>query len=501
MKRRFRGLRRPPREHYDVVVVGAGIGGLFSAALLAEAGLRTLLVEQHYMVGGYCSTFRRAGYTFDASSHFYPLLGDPTTLTGKILARLQVPTRWVAMDPVDTFFLPDGSRFEVPADEALYRQRLVRRFPAQRQALERFFSEVREAYLGGLLQLFRGRANARFERYRRLSLRQVLDRHFDDPALILVLCADCAHWGSPPERTSFVFDSMLRLSYFLGNYYPVGGSQAFADDLARRFEELGGEILTSTEATRIEVHGGRLVRAVHLETVRGPLRGSYRVAARAVVNNGDLRRCVERLAPDAFGVAERAVIERLRPTSPCHLVHLGLRGVDRERLKSIQGYHWSSWDPDEVGRGGLVCKVFVPTLYEPELAPPGGQIVMLQKVVDRNWDPGGERGDAEVSDRSRCIAEICIDQLRALLPELDDCLVTCHAASADTAARFTLNHGGAMLGWEMSPEQLAEARPDVRWGAEGLFHVGHWTRPGGGITPVIVSAQHAVDAVRQLLED
>ena len=36
-----------------------------------------LLVEQHYMVGGYCSTFRRKGYTFDAATHFYPLLGNP----------------------------------------------------------------------------------------------------------------------------------------------------------------------------------------------------------------------------------------------------------------------------------------------------------------------------------------------------------------------------------------------------------------------------------------
>src|ERR1700704_4410691 len=84
MKRLFRGLRGdPPKDSYDAVIIGAGIGGLICANLLARAGLRVLLTEQHYMVGGYCSTFRRAGYTFDAATHFYPLLGNSATITGK----------------------------------------------------------------------------------------------------------------------------------------------------------------------------------------------------------------------------------------------------------------------------------------------------------------------------------------------------------------------------------------------------------------------------------
>jgi hypothetical protein len=65
------------------------------------------------------------------------------------------------------------------------------------------------------------------------------------------------------------------------------------------------------------------------------------------------------------------------------------------------------------------------------------------------------------------------------------------SASARTSWRFTLNHHGAMLGWEMSPEQVGAGRPDLTAPLAGLYTVGHWTRPGGGITPVIVSAQRA----------
>jgi len=71
MKRPFKGLRgKAPEQTYDAVIVGAGIGGLICANLLAREGLSVLLVEQHYMVGGYCSTFRRKGFTFDAATHF-----------------------------------------------------------------------------------------------------------------------------------------------------------------------------------------------------------------------------------------------------------------------------------------------------------------------------------------------------------------------------------------------------------------------------------------------
>src|SRR5216110_2269734 len=116
MGRRFKGLKDQPRDSYDAIVIGAGIGGLVCANLLARDGLRVLLVEQHYMAGGYCSTFRRKGYTFDAATHFYPLLGNPATLTGRLLNDLGVgAAAWIKMDPVDQFHCPDGTRFAVPA--------------------------------------------------------------------------------------------------------------------------------------------------------------------------------------------------------------------------------------------------------------------------------------------------------------------------------------------------------------------------------------------------
>jgi phytoene dehydrogenase-like protein len=479
--RAFRALRGDPKPAYDVIVIGAGIGGLICAGLLARAGLSVLLVEQHYMGGGYCSTFHRGAYTFDAATHFYPLLGNPMTITGAVLQKLGSRTRWVKMDPVDHFHFPDGSSFSVSADFDEYVDELKATFPHEADALDRFFLKVRDAYLYGLLYYFRGREHGRFAALRDLTLQEVLERGFKDRKLRLLLSADCAHWGSRPSRTSFVFDSMLRLSYFLGNYYPEGGSQVFADDLARIVEEAGGDILMRSTVERIVVENGSAA-GVEIAAGVGAHRRRLSVRAGHVVSNADLLLTFERMLGEKI-VGPRAIAElrALRPTSPCFLVHLGLKGIALADLEPATGYHWRSWNADDVQQDAF--KIYIPTMYEPKMAPPGGQIVILQRIQDIDYE-----AVADWRLHKAQIEDDLVARLEEKIPGVGLHVVTRQAASALTSWRFTLNRHGAMLGWEMSPQQLGTSRPGIEGPVRNLLLCGHWTRPGGGITPVIVSA-------------
>ena len=470
------------------MVIGAGVGGLICANLLARAGLKVLLIEQHFMVGGYCSTFRRKGFTFDAATHFYPLLGNTSTITGSLLSELGITTEWAKMDPVDCFHFPDGTRFSVPADFESYLHNLKSEFREEAENIDKFFALVRKTYLIGLMRYFRNVSSDRIAPYQDLTIRDVLDQYFRTEKLKLLLTGDIGHWGSPPSRTSFVFDSMLRLSYFLGNYYPRGGSQVFVDELAQRFEEAGGHILMSSIVRRVLIRN-QTAWGVEVET--GSLRNriTRHIPADIVVSNTDMRHTLERLiGPELLDPDYLAPITQLRPTHPCFLVHFGLKDIALEELRKAEGYHWSSWNAENVATDAF--KIFLPTAYDPGLAPPGGQIVIVQKLTNINYD-----AITDWAAHKRAVEDYILRSLERCLPGFSKCIVVQLSASAQTSHRYTLNHHGAMLGWQMSPDQLGNDRPSLVGPFKNLYFVGHWTQPGGGITPVMVSAMQVAKLI------
>src|SRR5262249_46239976 len=163
-------------------------------------------------------------------------------------------------------------------------------------------------------------------------------------------------------------------------------------------------------------------------------------------------------------------------------------GMSPARLEAAEGYYWSSFDPNDVVRN--VFKIFIPTRFDPSIAPEGCQVLIIQKVTPVNF--------AETSDWASHKAAVegrIMERLRQILPGIDDHIVVCLAATAMTSQRFTGNHEGAMLGWEMSPDQLGAGRLPFHTPIRNLYLTGHWTQPGGGITPVIISAQRVAKAV------
>jgi prolycopene isomerase len=238
---------------------------------------------------------------------------------------------------------------------------------------------------------------------------------------------------------------------------------------------------------RILVEQGAAV-GVELETGLGPRRRRVSVRASHVVSNADLVLTLEKMLGAAV-VGDDAIrtVKQLRPTSPCFLTHIGLRDVPLDALQGATGYHWRSWDADQVGHAAF--KIFIPTMYEPRMAPPGGQIIILQRM-DADYE-----SVTDWAAHKAAVEEELLQRLGAALPGIGGHVVTCQSASALTSWRFTRNYRGAMLGWEMSPSQLASARPAIEGPVRNLHFTGHWTRPGGGITPVIVSAMHVAHAI------
>ena len=130
-------------ETVDVAVVGCGLGGLTSAAYLAQAGLKVACFDSHYVAGGCATMFSRGGesqrYNFDVGLHY---IGDcrENGAIPQILRGLGIEQDYLEMDPngFDELVFPD-LRFPIPSDKVLYRDRLVSFFPKRRKASTALF--------------------------------------------------------------------------------------------------------------------------------------------------------------------------------------------------------------------------------------------------------------------------------------------------------------------------------------------------------------------------
>ena len=100
---------------YDAIVIGSGMGGMTTAALLAKLGQRVLVLEQHYVPGGFTHMFKRKGYIWDVGVH---AVGEVThhTVTGRLLDYLtDNELVWESLGPVyDEFYYPEGFRIDFP---------------------------------------------------------------------------------------------------------------------------------------------------------------------------------------------------------------------------------------------------------------------------------------------------------------------------------------------------------------------------------------------------
>ncbi len=227
-----------------MVVIGAGLGGLTSAARLSQAGRRVLLLEQHHIPGGCATTFQRGKHKFEVGLHalngFLP--NDPRLSMWQelgldsalklILLPMQYRVIWRDFD----LRIPHGTKACIEA--------FSRCFPQERHNLKIYFSNLM-ALIKPILNSeanFKDLLNAG-----RLSAGEFLDQHFSDAKLKLLLLANLGYYHHDPYNLSLLWFAFGQMSYMDGgSYYIQGGSQKLSDTLAQRVLKSGTIVYRAT---------------------------------------------------------------------------------------------------------------------------------------------------------------------------------------------------------------------------------------------------------------
>jgi len=435
---RYRPGRLAP--DYDAVVIGSGMGGLTTAALLSELGWKVCVLEQHYTAGGFTHSYERGGYEWDVGVHYIGEVGAATR-TRKMFDFLSNGNlKWAPMDAeYDRFYIGDKV-FNAIAGKQEFRDNLVRQFPNEAKAIDAYLKLLDRS--GDALSAFgmsRGMpALLRWVAkpwlawklrgpFRRLTW-EVLSDLTSDRDLIATLCGQWGDMGMPPKRSPFMAHAMIARHYLYGGYYPVGGSWRIAETIIPKIQASGGEVFTYAKVETILVEDGKVTGV--------EMKDGHRIECACVISSAGVDNTFNHLLPNDV-VEHSGYRRRMQNVQPsvAHLgVYIGLQGTAEELgLPRTNFWIYPSNDYDAALDGFLADKdaefpivyVSFPSAKDPdyENRHPGTSTIEIVAPAPYEWfekwreATWGKRGD-DYEAFKEALGERLLEHLYAKLPQL-----------------------------------------------------------------------------------
>lgn len=490
-------------EKYDVIVIGAGLGGLVCGAYLAKNKLKTLVVEQYSVPGGYCTSFKRKGFTFDAAVHFLEGLEEGGEFY-QILKDLGIEKEieFTRMDPLYRIFYPDES-ISIPADLDEYIALLSKKFPEEKGGISKLFDTIKKLaediqQLPTSLKihdivLFPLKFPLIFKYYKKTFAEMMAD-FIKDAKLKSIISAGWPCAGLPPSKVSALYMcSFLHAAHVESFYRLKGGAQTLADLLAKALARYGGVLQLKTKATRIMVENNRVIG---IETSKGE-----KMHAKCVVSNIDARQNFFNLiGREKLNRKFSERLERMEPSISFFQVWLGIDIDPRDKgVNESEIFYYSSYDTNEIydscvaGEFEDMCGISIPTLLDPDLAPEGKHVMSIIFPVsydfENQWRMENNKRGEEYQNLKDEVTTRLIKTAERVVPGLPEHIVVSEAATPPTFERYTLNYKGAAYGWAHVPDQVGTNRLQPKTHIKGLYLAGHWTTPGGGTITVALSGK------------
>jgi all-trans-retinol 13,14-reductase len=476
-------LKRSREENeYDVIIVGAGIGGLTCGALLAKKGYKVLVLEQHYQVGGFCSSFTRKGFVFNSGVEDVSGLWEKGPVT-HLLSELGLRKEELFVKNTRRVIYK-GRAIDIPNSFDQLIELFKNMFPEEEKSIDAFFSEAKKAYeecykevplygsplpaelivrvMGEKKLLDYPKEHPHFYDWMNKTYKQKLDEYFKNEDLKTLLCSLLGYIGSEPEKISAASALTASLSYFIyGGYYPRGGAQNFANILRKFIEDRGGEVLLMHRVNKILVDSGRAV---------GVRCGDKVFKAPIVVANANAKKVfLELIDEEHLDKNFMEYIKSLRMSPSAFMVFLG---VDMD----LSSYPTIIVDLDSE------IHITINSNADPSLAPKGKASVTITTLA--NYHDFPERGTREYVEKKRKLAEEIIQKAEKVIPGLSKHIVVQDAATPKTFERYTSMPEGAIYSFDQS---IDTKRPYFKTPVKGLYLVGASTFPGGGIEAVVIS--------------
>ena len=509
------------KDSYDVIIIGAGMGGLSSGAWLTHMGMKVLVLEQNVQVGGCCSSYMREGFNFTPAASIITGTTKKDGVFERLTKKLGITIPFIPLNQGYHVHLPDFDYYLYSGGEHARGQlidQLIRIFPHEAQGIKAFFSKLGRLYEEMDYATFFGTGPKDIARIL-LKCRTLLfsmgkgivpfvDDFVKDPKLKTVLSMNSTCCNLPPSRMSVLGIAGLLLEGGLSNPHVVGGAIAVPEAFTKYIRSKGGDVLLGTQVEKIIVDNGTAA-GVRVRKSALAQSAGYGEApteprefkARYVISNAAARQTFLNLVgADKLPAKFTGMLGRQEPTPPFCALFLGL-DMDLKSMGIAPALHIHSatYDTDEQFRNveeKILQENGPAPFFRFQLAPlsdstsaPQGKTAFVMHAIPapiKGW---------EDPDFEKKVADVMIRRAEKIIPGLSKKIVYQEFWSPASMNQYLMCGKDASMGWALTSQQVGPKRLAQKTPVKNLLLSGHWTAPAVGVMSTVVSGLQASSMV------
>jgi all-trans-retinol 13,14-reductase len=469
------------QETYDTIIIGSGMGGLATAAILAKEGQKVLVLEKHYTPGGFTHVFKRKGYEWDVGIHYIGEMQRETSLLKKLFDYItNSELKWADMGEVYDRIVIGDRHYDFVKGVKNFKKQMTSYFPEEEQAINAYVDLVFKAvktsknyYLSKAISpvwnaLFGNMLKRPFYKYSDKTTYEVLRSLTANETLIKVLTAQYGDYGLPPRQSSFAMHASVARHYFDGGSFPIGGSSQIAKKIAPVIAASGGTILVSAEveeviikkntAIGVRMKDGKLFRAKNIVSNAGIMTTYNQLLPLKTVEKHQLKKPLEKVnrsvahvslyiglegSPEALGIPKSNywIYPKKNDHDTCVKNYLE---DTSEAFPLVYLSFPSAKDPDWSHRYPNKSTIDVITLIPYET---------FEKWAGTPWKKRGEAYEAKKEE----IAQRLLKEVYKQLPQVEG-KINCYELSSPLTTQHFVNYEkGEIYGLNHSPSRFRQA--------------------------------------------
>lgn len=501
-------------EEFDVTIIGSGVSGLLSAALLSRSGMKVLVLEKHYLIGGYLQGFERKDFVFDTAIHWLNQYNEVGTVTRVFKMLGEDFPKPQPMKRIQRHISNHHDYLLTDNPDELKNQ-LIQDFPHEKAGIERFFKVAKRIAKVSLrfTEFFqsvetKSSLEIPFFRMKQLGIiyplipyavggvdvKKGLSKFFKDPKLQELFCTE-------RDLLSCIFPIAWAYNSDYQNP-PIGGSQVIPAWLEKQADAEKSEIRLSSEVIGFEFDSD-LVSGVRYKK-RGK---EYLVKTKYVIAACDVDLLYRKLVPPEFvppkffetlddsEMYSSSVTISIALDCPAEDLGFGHELTLICEESSTRDEHCSG-DPHK-----SAISVLAPTVRDHTLSPEGKGTLTLyvpawMDYMD-NWKTEkNAKGDFVRTEAYKKLkddfAQIILDRVsEKMCPDLRKHILFYEVATPVTYYRYTGNKNGSMMGTRPGKKNMQSKIAHYRTPIKNLIIGGQWAELGGGVPIAVKTAFNA----------